>query len=219
MNRLRVTRGMSVVCGPSGKLAAVAAALAILGGVAAVPAAAERGVGGGRQDAGEHRFGAGELQSSASVVNFQSSPPGIFSCTQGVTGPVVLTGDTASITFTATTVTARVTLHAPAGTFFSGQLTQGPFCSPTENFQGTVPHGASSVTVTVTDGRGFGATGAFVSVTKGGSFEITPLVKVPSAGFADVNASAGDDAALAGDNGSGGGDSGAVGDEAGAVWR
>jgi hypothetical protein len=98
---------------------------------------------------------------------------------QGVTGGTP-NDDTAAITFTATTFTATVTLHAPAGTFFSGQLTQGPICAPTENFQGTVPDGKDSVTVTVTDTLGFGATGAFVSVTKGKQFEITPLVNVPA---------------------------------------
>ena len=84
--------------------------------------------------------------------------------------------DTANITVTATSVAATVTLHAPSDTFFSGQLTQGPFCFPTKNFQGRVPDGEDEVTVTVTDVRGGGTTGAFVSVTKGTQFEITPLV-------------------------------------------
>jgi hypothetical protein len=185
---------MSVVRRRTGKLAAIVAGLAALAAFVAGPAAATHAQGAGRPEVGALSSEHGGLMASDPVVNFRTSPPAILSCTMGVIGGAA-NGDTANITSTALTVTAVVTLHAPAGTFFSGQLTQGPICFPTETFQGTVPAGQSSVTVTVTDTRGVGATGAFVSVVKdvglvgtrfaGGLFEITPLVGFSGVGGSD----------------------------------
>jgi hypothetical protein len=96
----------------------------------------------------------------------------------------VSNNDTADITFTATTVSAKLVLHAPAGTMLSIQLEQGPICFPTKNVLIRVPTGQSSVTTTVSDTRGVfpvRSTGAFVFVTNASSrqLEICPLVRVP----------------------------------------
>jgi hypothetical protein len=186
--RLLIRSSISVVCRRGARLAAVTAGLLALGAFAALPAVARHYRSGGGRDAAqprsEHRSDVDDNDvladdddqvSVSSTVNFRTSPPAILDCMRGVRDGTA-NNDTAAITVTATTVLATVTLHAPAGTFFSGQLTQGPICAPTKNFQGTIPRGTDSVTVTVMDARGFGSTGAFVSVTKGAQFEITPLV-------------------------------------------
>lgn len=164
MKRPRITHGMSFVRRKATKLAAVAAGLVALGAFAAIPAAGRNDARGDRSDAGEHQT------SSDPVVNFRRNA--IFTCF-GADGTGTPTANTANITASFTTVTAVVTVHAPAGTTVFGELTQSG-CLRLKFFTFTVL--ASGVgTATVTDLRI--SNDAFVSFSDTvGDFQITPEV-------------------------------------------
>jgi hypothetical protein len=153
------------------KLAAVAAGLVALGVFAAVPAGAKHDVRKHQPAARKHQPDAGEHRTSNDpVVNFRRNA--IFTCF-GADGTGTPTANTANITASLTTVSAVVTVHAPAGTTVFGQLTQSG-CLRLKFFTFRVP--ASGVgTATVTDSRI--SANAFVwFVDTVGDFQITPEV-------------------------------------------
>jgi hypothetical protein len=106
---------------------------------------------------------------SAATTNFRSNA--LFSCAGAVGG--IPTANTANITSTLTTVSAKVTVHAPPGTSVFGQLTQGN-CLRLKFF--TLSVGLSgTATTTVSDLKI--SNRAFVWFTNTlGQLQITPAV-------------------------------------------
>jgi hypothetical protein len=103
-------------------------------------------------------------------VNFRRNA--IFTCF-GADGTGTPTANTANITASRTTVSAVVTVHAPAGTTVFGDLTQSG-CLRLKFF--TFKVGASGVgTTTVTDARISNDAFVFIEDTVG-DFQITPEV-------------------------------------------
>jgi hypothetical protein len=164
MKQLRDTRSVAVVRHRGARLAAVVAAAVALGAAAAVPAQA-------RHRPPRHRDQASQQAVAAAVVNFRQNA--IFSCFGAVGG--FPNANTANIfSPNVFTVTAIVTVTAPPGSTFFGQLTQSG-CVRTKFFTVTVPFGSTTGTAVVSDLRVSNA--AFVYLVGGVTgLQITPLV-------------------------------------------
>jgi hypothetical protein len=185
MKRLRIARSMSLVRRRTTTVAVIAAGLIALAALSAVPAAGQL-IGGSDQlpDAGQHglirvsnrllavRTGTADdvVAPAGTSVNFRKNA--LFTCF-GANGTGTATANTAQITASLTTITAKLTVQAPAGTMVFGQLTQSG-CARLKFFNFTVPPSGTG-TITVTDLRISGDAFAWFNDTHG-DFQITPEV-------------------------------------------